>query len=144
MSVLTRATDALRELEAELSQYPYMASGEAGGDPSLYLSERIREVRRLLSRDDDRWISLTKARRLLGVDSEDTVRTWAKLGLLRSRTQPNGRIQVLLDDVLRDREAAEGLTAFGGRELTEEELEAEHQARPGPLPWEREQVAAPR
>jgi hypothetical protein len=60
------------------------------------------------------------------------------MGLLRSRTQPNGRVQVLLDDVLRDREAAEGLTAFGGGDMTEAELEAEHQARPGTLPWERE------
>ena len=72
------------------------------------------------------------------MDSDETVKTWIRLRFLRSRTEPSGRVEVLLDDVLRDREAAEGLTAFGGRALTEEEMEAEHQARPGTLPWERE------
>jgi hypothetical protein len=136
MSLLTRATDALRELEDELARYPLYA----GGEDALRIADRIREVRRLLSREDAEWIGTTEAKRLLGVGSENTVKAWAKMGLLRSRTQPNGRIQVLLDDVLKEREAREAITAIGGRDMTEEEMEAEHQARSGTLPWEREQA----
>ncbi|HEV2121282.1 MAG TPA: hypothetical protein VGW38_00710 [Chloroflexota bacterium] len=129
--MLTRATDALRELEEEL---PHRQVG--AGDDSAEVAERIRAVRRMLSGEDAKWIGTTEAKRLLGLGSENTVKAWARAGRLRSRVQPNRRIQVLLDDVLRDREAAEGLTAFGGRDMTEEELEAEHRAWPGTLPWE--------
>src|SRR6266542_3713055 len=115
MSVLTRATDALRELEEELAKYPLYA----GGEDALRIADRIREVRRMLSREDAEWIGTTEAKRLLGVGSENTVKAWAKMGFLRSRTQPNGRIQVLLDDVLKEREAREGLSAIGGRDLTD-------------------------
>jgi hypothetical protein len=140
MGVLTKATDALRALEEEVAQYPLYA----GGEDALHIIERIREVRRLLSREDVDWIGTTEAKRLLGVGSENTVKAWAKLGLLRSRTQPNGRTQVLLDDVLKEREAREAITAIGGRDMTEEEMEAEHRARPGTLPWEREQASSAR
>jgi hypothetical protein len=76
----------------------------------------------------------------LGVGSENTIEAWARMGLLRSRSQPNGRVQVLLEDVLKEGEAREALSAVGGRDLTEEEMEAEHRARPGTVPWERGQV----
>src|SRR5919201_4042551 len=135
MSVLAKATDALRELEEELVKYPL----DAGGDDALRIAARIRDVRRMLSGEAARWIGTTEAKRLLGVGSENTVKAWAKMGLLRSRTQPNGRIQVLLDDVLRRREEREAITAIGGRDLTEAELEALHRSRPGTLPWERDQ-----
>jgi len=138
MSVSTGADEALKALEGELARHPYMASGEAGGEPSLYLSERIEQVRRLLVGEEPRWISVAEARRLLGFDSEEAVNTWIQLGFLRSRTQPDDGVQVSLDDVLSDREAAESLTAFGGRDMAKEEMEAEYQARPGTLPWERE------
>ena len=138
MSVLTRAGDALRELEKELVEYPLYA----GGEHAMRLADHIRAVRKLLAGEEVQWIGPTQAKRLLGVDSEKAVKDWAKMGFLRSRTQPNGRIQVLLDDVLKEREAREELSAFGGRDLTEEELEAEHQARPGTLPWEREQASS--
>src|SRR5688572_25511128 len=118
MNVLTRATDALRELEEELGRRPV-----GTGDDSADLAERIRAVRRLLSGDGVQWIGTTEAKRLLGLGSENTVKAWARAGRLRSRVQPNGRIQVLLDDVLHLREAAEGVSAFGGDDLTEEELE---------------------
>ncbi len=136
MSVLTRATDALLELEAELARRP-AAAGDDGAD----LAERIRAVRLLLSAEDAQWVGTTEAKRLLGLGSENTVKAWARSGRLRSRVQPNGRIQVLLDDVLQLREAAEGVSAFGGEDLTEEELEELHRSRPGTLPWEREPAA---
>ena len=135
MSVLTKVTDALRELEEELAEHPLYA----GGENALRIADRIREVRRLLSREDAEWGGTTEAKRLLGVGSENTVKAWAKMGLLRSRTQANGRTQVLLDDVLKEREEREAITAIGGRDLTEEELEDLHRSRPGTLPWEREQ-----
>lgn len=139
MSVLTRATDALRELEEELARRKV---GE--GDDSAEVAERIRAVRRLLSGEDAKWIGTTEAKRLLGLGSENTVKAWARAGRLRSRVRPNGRIQVLLDDVLYLREAAEGVSAFGGDFLTEEELEELHRSRPGTLPWEREPAARTR
>jgi hypothetical protein len=144
MSVATRTDEVLKALEEELARHPYMASGEAGGDPSLHLSERIRDVRRVLSTEEPRWIGIPMAARLLGLRSEQTVRAWIASRLLQSRTQANGEVQVLLDNVLRNREAAEGLTAFGGRELTEEEVEAEHRARPGTAPWERPTTDRPK
>jgi len=137
MSVLTLATDALRELEEELVQQPLAADREA----SARLAERIRHVRHLLSANDAQWIGTTEAKRLLGLGSENTVKAWARSGRLRSRVQPNGRIQVLLDDVLRRREGAEGVSAFGGEDLTEDELEALERGRPGTYPWERGQAS---
>ncbi len=136
MSVLTRATDALRELEEELTRQKV---GE--DDDSAVVAERIRAVRRLLLGEDARWIGTTEAKRLLGLGSENTVKAWARAGRLRSRIRPNGRIQVLLDDVLRRREAVEGVSAFGGDFLSEEELEELHRTRPGTLPWEAEPAA---
>jgi hypothetical protein len=136
MSVVTRATDALRELKEELARRKV---GE--GDDSAEVAERIRAVRHLLSREGARWIGTTEAKRLLGLRSENTVKAWARAGRLRSRVLPNGRILVLLDDVLHRREAAEGVSAFGGDFLTEEELEELHQSQPGTLPWERAPAA---
>jgi hypothetical protein len=49
-------------------------------------------------------------------------------------------MQVLLDDVLRERQSEEELSAIGGRDLTDEELEEVYRARPGTVPWEREQA----
>ena len=140
MSALTKATDALRDLEEELARHPLYA----GGEDALRIADRIREVRRMLSREDAQWIGTTEAKRLLGIGSENTVKAWARMGFLRSRIRPNGRLQVLLEDVLKEREAREALSAAGGRDLTEEELEAEHRARPGTLPWEREQASPAR
>ncbi|MBI3973505.1 MAG: hypothetical protein HY332_19705 [Chloroflexi bacterium] len=137
MSVLTRATEALRELEEELAHQPSMA----GDETSARLAERIRGVRRILSGDEVQWVGTTDAKRLLGLVSENTVKAWARTGRVRSGVQPNGRIQVLLDDVLRRREETEGLSAFGGEDLTEDELEELERDRPGTYPWEREQAA---
>ena len=136
MNGLTRATDALRALEEELARRPV-----GTGDDSAGLAERIRAVRRRLSGEGAQWIGTTQAKRLLGLNSEKAVKAWARAGHLRSRVQSNERVQVLLDDVLHLREEAEGVSAFGGDDLTEEELEALHQSQPGTYPWEREQDA---
>jgi hypothetical protein len=135
MTALDKATAALREIEPELAEPP------KEGIDSVNLAERIRGVRKLLSEKEPRWVGLAKAKRLLAASSEDAVKAWVRMRFLRSRTLSNGRTQVLLDDVLRQRETEEGLSAIGGRDLTEEELEEMYQARPGTVPWEREQAA---
>ncbi len=137
MSVTTGAAGALHELEKELVRNPSMV----GGETSLRLAERIREVRRMISGEDARWVDTAEGKRLLGLVSEKTIEAWARAGFLRSRPQPNGGIQVLLEDVLRRREETEGLSAFGGEDLTEDELEELERGRPGTYPWERDQAA---
>ena len=134
MAVVDKATAALREIEPDLAEPP------KEGFESVILADRIREVRKLLAKQQPRWISVRKARRLLAASSEDAVKAFVRMRFLRGRTLPDGRMEVALDDVLRQREAEEGLSAIGGRDLTEEELEEMYQARPGTVPWEREQA----
>lgn len=50
---------------------------------------------------DDRWIGTVAAQRLLGVKSLNTVKAWARRGILRSIQLPNGRTKVHRDDVER-------------------------------------------
>lgn len=135
MAVVDKATAALREIEPELAEPP------KEGIDSINLADRIRAVRKLLAKQEPRWIGLKEAKRLLAANSEDAVKAWVRMRFLRSRTLSSGRVQVLLDDVLRERETEEELSAIGGRDLTEEELEEIYQARPGSVPWEREQNA---
>lgn len=117
VSILQEATDTLRGIEGELR-----GPASDGLDPAG-LAERIHRVVALLSGDEARWVGTTEAKRLLGVSSENTVRAWARLGLLRSRSLANGRTQVLLDDVLKERAAREDLTAVDGDEdISSDEL----------------------
>ena len=106
-------------------------------------AERVCAVQHLLVGDEARWIGTTAAKRLLGVESEHTVKAWARLGLLRSRHRPHGRIQVLLDDVLRRRAENEALLTIDGEELTPEELHRLKDERPGSNPWERAEAEQP-
>jgi hypothetical protein len=137
MKILQDAANALKCIEAELRE------PAATGLDSARLADRIREVRSLLATQDIQWIGTTEAKRLLGVSSENTIKAWARVGLLRSRHLPNGRTQVLLDDVLRRKEETEGLSAIGGDELTGEELRGLRSGRPGTNPWERQSAQMP-
>lgn len=57
-----------------------------------------------------------------GVRSENTIKAWARLGVLRSRREPNGRVKVSLEDVLRRRAINADLEGDGdSRELSPEE-----------------------
>jgi hypothetical protein len=131
MSALQDATDALRDLEAML-----LAPDSEQIDRTA-IAGRIHEVLQLLRGDEARWIETADAQRLLGVTVDSSVETWARLGLLRSRTLSDGRLHVALDDVLRRRAERDALLAFGGRDMTAEEMSAEAEARPGTYPWQR-------
>ena len=110
MSVLRQIDDRLAALESRLADRPEVA-GE------------VRAIRRLLTGGDGAWIGTVEAQRLLGVKSINTVKAWARLGLLRSRRAPNGRLKVHLDDVLRERARYQALLGDGDeRELPDEEL----------------------
>ena len=137
MSTLKAATTALRDLEALLRTTP------PGGLDPVALADRVRVVHHLLAGDDARWIGTTAAKRLLGVGSENTVKAWARLGVLRSRQLPHSRIQGPLDDVLRLRVENEAVLAIDGEELSPHELRIHNEARPGSNPWERERLEQP-
>ena len=132
MSTLETATTALRELEALLRTTP------PGELDQVALAEQVRTVHQLLAGEDALWIGTTTAKRLLGVGSENTVKAWARLGLLRSRQLPHGRIQVHLDDVLHRRAENAALLTIDGAELSPDELRILHEERPGTNPWDRE------
>lgn len=82
-------------------------------------------MRQLLADPARQWVGTVEAQRLLGVQSVNTVKAWAQLGLLRSRRLPNGRLQLHLDDLLRARAAQEIQAAFpDNAPVTAEEREA--------------------
>ena len=131
MSASTDITSALRELESLLE-----SAESSTVDPSL-IAERVHQVLALLP-DDSRWISAEEARRLLGVATEATVVAWARLDLLRSRALPDGGIELLLEDVLRQRLERDELLAAGGDEIAPEDLRVLREERPGTNPWQRD------
>lgn len=111
MSVLREIHDRLASLEAHLSDRPAEAS-------------EVRAIRQLLDKEEANWIGTVEAQRLLGVQSVNTVKAWARRGWLRSRQLPNGRLLVSLEDVLARRGVDEALSLFGSdAEMTEEERE---------------------
>jgi hypothetical protein len=130
MSILEEVTGSLRSIESEL-----LARDREDGVDATRIAERIHRVVELLSSEDAQWVGTTEAKRLFGISSENTVKAWARLGLLRSRTLPNGRVQVLLDDVLFRRAERDALEAIGGEDLSAEELRSLRESRPGRNPW---------
>jgi hypothetical protein len=134
MSAPPDTTKALRDLEALLQSAP-----QGGLDP-VVVEERTREVLQLLKDEEPHWLDAAEAKCLLGIELEHAVKAWAQHGVLRSRTLPNGCLQVRLDDVLRERVLREDLMAMPGEELTPEELRIMKGTRPGKNPWEREQA----
>ena len=105
MSVVGEVRSRLEQLEARVA-------------PEL--RDEVRTIRLLLADPERQWIGTVEAQRLLGVRSINTVKAWAKLGLLRSRRGPSGRLKVHLDDVLREAQAQRDLDAMGGIDDPEE------------------------
>jgi len=113
MNILRQVSERLADLEARLVDRP----GEA---------DELRQIRGLLAADEARWLGTVAAQRLLGVKSINTVKAWARLGLLRSRQTASGRLQVHLDDVLEQRQVRQDLGALGSVDTPLSE--ADHQA----------------
>lgn len=114
MSVVGEVRSRLEQLEAQVA-------------PEL--RDEVRTIRLLLADPERQWIGTVEAQRLLGVQSINTVKAWAKLGLLRSRRGPSGRLKVHLDDVLREAQAQRDLDAMGGIDDPEEANEVIRQVR---------------
>jgi hypothetical protein len=98
MSVVQEVRSRLEQLEAQVA-------------PEL--RDEVRTIRLLLADPEHQWIGTVEAQRLLGVQSINTVKAWARLGLLRSRRGPSGRLRVHLEDVLREARAQRELEASG-------------------------------
>jgi hypothetical protein len=112
MSVLRQVHKRLIDLETRLSDRPDEAS-------------EVRAIRHMLDGDEGGWIGTVDAQHLLGMQSVNTVKAWAKRGLLRSKRLSNGRLKVSLTDVLDERHRIDALSAMGSIDtpLTDEELE---------------------
>ena len=91
----------VREVRARL------AALEERVEPAL--RPEVQAIRGLLADPERQWIGTVEAQRLLGVQSINTVKAWARLGILRSRREQNGRIKVHLEDVLREAQAQHDL-----------------------------------
>ena len=89
---------------------------------------------RRLGYDDPCWVDGEDAKALLGITHDGTVPLLVRHGQVRSR---GGEVRLV--DVLYQRLVAESLLAIGGDELTPEELRVLSAARPGTLPWQREE-----
>ncbi len=81
------------------------------------------------------WLSLAEAQRQLGVMSEAVVEYWAGMGWLRSRTAPDGRMEVPRADVVREKTIRDGLGAFGGDEMPPDELDGADRDLDYTPPW---------
>lgn len=132
MSVLAEARRRLDELERQLTN----AALPSGVDAQL--REQVESIRELLADPSVEWIGTTEAKRLLGLKTEHTVKAWARNGLLRSKTAPNGRKLVALEDVLRRAHETDALTTPWDAPLSDDEAAVVQQTRPGTVPWRRE------
>ena len=83
------------------------------------------------------WIGTTRAKRILHVGSEHTVRSWALDGHLRYRILPTKRLQVLTEDVINLARAYATHERPGDSPLTDEELQDLYNDRGSKAPWER-------
>jgi hypothetical protein len=129
VSVLAAARRLLDDLEQNLAEASLRPNeGER-------LQDQVRAIRELLSDPGAEWIGTTEAKRLLGLKTEHTVRAWAKAGVLRSRTTPNGRTLVSLEDVLRRVEEGSALTTPWDAPLSPDEAAVLSETRPGSTPW---------
>jgi hypothetical protein len=114
MNVRPETAKAVRTAERLLSSAP-----QGKLDP-FALDKHVGKAVRLLVQEAPQWIGLAHATRLLGVATDETPRTLARMGLLRSRSTDDGQFELRLDDVLHRRLEAEALLGFGGEEMTPE------------------------
>ena len=126
MGVVDEVIQELQAIERELYELEQPA-----------LARRIHAVAATLAGEPGQWISVETARRLAGVDSDETIHTWIRLGLLRSRQNVDG-IRVKLDDVLHQCRVQDALSGFGKED---DDPVVEHWGWSGRLPWRDEETA---
>jgi len=131
MSTAHETTTELKEMLALLRETPL-------GQLPIEHVRPIREAAYRLARHEACWIRVEDVYSLMGAIVPGSMEYWVDHGLLRGRTEPDGSLSIRLDDVLYRRAESEGLMAFGGEEMTEEELRILNEARPGRNPWDRE------
>ena len=135
MSTKHETTTELKEMLALLRATPL-------GSLPIEHVRPVEEAAYWLARQDEPcWVSETETYPLMGATVPGSIACLVKLGLLRGRTAPDGSLSIRLDDILYRRAEREGLMAFGGDEMTEEELRILSEARPGRNPWNRERVS---
>ena len=100
MSILEQVIHDLEDIERKLGDKPELA-------------QRLQAITALLSNDEAQWVSIPEATQLLGAQSEETIHTWIRLGLLRTRFSPPDQVDVNLVDLLREKEAYEALSGVG-------------------------------
>jgi hypothetical protein len=137
MGVLGDLDAELRALDRELDD------ASLPPDMAARMRCRVAEMRRILAGPNAAWIGTTEAKRLLGLKTENTVKAWARAGVLQSRTLPNGRVQVHLEDVHRRAREAAALTTPWDEPMPEEELQSLSRTCPGSRPWQRKSPPNP-
>lgn len=135
MATLTTASAVLDEMDAAIAR----------GDLDA-LRDEVSRLRALLR--PERMLTTGEAGEMLGVRSVNTIKAMIAHGDLRGEKQ-GGRWLVPLSAVeeagqLRRVQVVQAMERamdeigdFGGRPMTEEEMEELHAARPGTYPWER-------
>lgn len=132
MSAAHETTTELKEMLALLRETPL------GSLPIEHVRPVEEAAYQLARQDEPCWVSETETYPLMGATVPGSMAYWVKIGLLRGRTEADGSLSIRLDDILYRRAESEGLMAFGGDEMTEEELRILSDSRRGTLPWKRE------
>ena len=131
MSTAHETTTELKEMLALLRETPL-------GQLPIEHVRPVEEAAYRLARHEPCWIPIADVYPLMGATHPGSMEYWVDHGLLRGRTEPDGSLSVRLDDILYRRAESEGLLAFGGDEMTEDELRELSLGRPGTNPWDRE------
>jgi hypothetical protein len=131
MSTAHETTTELKEMLALLRETPL-------GRLPIEHVRPVEEAAYRLARHEPCWVSEEDTYPLMGATVPGSIAYLVKLGLLRGRTEPDGSLSIRLDDILYRRAEREGLMAFGGDEMTEEELRILRESRAGRNPWDHE------
>ena len=131
MSTKQEATTELKEMLALLRATPL-------GSLPIEHVRPVEEMAYRLAREEPCWVPEADAYPLMGATVPGSIAYHAQRGYLRGRTESDGSLSIRLDDILYRRAQTEGLMAFGGDEMTEEELRILRESRPGRNPWDRE------
>lgn len=131
MSTTHETTTELKEMLALLRSTPL-------GSLPIEHVRPVEEAAYRLAREEPCWIPIADVYPLMGATVPGSIAYLVELGLLRGRAEPDCSLSIRLDDILYRRAEREGLMAFGGEEMTEEELRILRESRPGRNPWDRE------